>query len=67
MRRPIRVSVPRRILSSENPVRQEYLSTIADMALSIELFTPDPPRGHGPLGSFLNEELHNESAVERAS
>jgi len=37
------------------------------MDLSIELFTPDPPRGHGPLESFLNEELHNESAVERAS
>lgn len=67
MGRPIRVSVPRRILSSENPVRQEYLNTIADMDLSIELFTPDPPRGHGPLGSFLNEELYNESAVERAS
>ena len=67
MGRPIRVSVPRRILSSENPVRQEYLNTIADMDLSIELFTPDPPKRHGPLGSFLNEELHNESAVERAS
>jgi hypothetical protein len=37
------------------------------MDLSIELFTPDPQRGHGPLGSFLNEELYNESAVERAS
>ena len=67
MGRPIHVSVPRRILSSENPIRQEYLNTIADMDLSIELFTPDPPRGHGPLGSFLNEELHNESAVVRAS
>ncbi|WP_135305440.1 sugar phosphate isomerase/epimerase family protein [Haloarcula amylovorans] len=67
MGRPIRISVPRRILSSENPVRQEYLSTIAEMNLSIELFTPDPPGGHGPLGSFLNEELYNESAVERAS
>jgi len=67
MGRPIRVSVPRRILSSGNRVRQEYLSTIADMDLSIELFTPDPLRGHGPLGSFLNEELYNESAVERAS
>jgi hypothetical protein len=54
MRRPIRVSVPRRTLSSENPVRQEYLNTIADMDLGIELFTPDPPREHGPLGSFLN-------------
>jgi len=67
MGRPIRVSVPRRILSSENPVRQEYLNTIDDMDLGIELFTPNPPRGHGPLGSFLNEELYNESAVERAS
>jgi len=67
MGRPIHVSVPRSILSSENPVRQEYLSTIADMDLGIELFTPDPQRGHGPLGSFLNEELYNESAVERAS
>jgi hypothetical protein len=37
------------------------------MDLGIELFTPDPQRGHGPLGSFLNEELYNESAVERAS
>jgi len=67
MGRPIHASVPRRVLSSENPVRQEYLSTIADMDLSIELFTPDRSRGHGPLGSFLNEELYNEAAVERAS
>ena len=67
MGRPIYVSVPRSILSSENPVRQEYLNTIAEMALSIELFTPDPQRGNGPLGSFLNGELYNESAVERAS
>lgn len=37
MGRLIRVSVPRGVLSSENPVRQEYLSTIADMDLSIEL------------------------------
>jgi hypothetical protein len=37
------------------------------MDLSIELFTPDPQKGHGPLGSFLNEELYNESAAERAS
>jgi hypothetical protein len=67
MGRPIRVSVPRRILSSENPVRQEYLNTIDDMDLGIELFTPDPPRGNGPLRSFLNEEMYNESAVKRAS
>jgi hypothetical protein len=67
MGRPIYISVPRSILSSENPVRQEYLNTIADMDLDIELFTPDPQSGHGPLGSFLNEELYNESAVERAS
>ena len=67
MGRTIRISIPRQILSSENPVRQEYLSTIADMGLSIELFTPDPPMGNGPLGSLLNEELYNESAVERAS
>ncbi|ERG97615.1 MAG: hypothetical protein J07HQX50_01643 [Haloquadratum sp. J07HQX50] len=40
---------------------------IADLDLSIELFTPGPPKGHGLFGSFLNEELHNESAVERAS
>ncbi|WP_157969463.1 hypothetical protein [Haloplanus rubicundus] len=67
MGRPIRVSIPRHVLSSENPVRQEYLSTIANMDLSIELFTPDPPGGHGPLGSFLNEEQYNESAVKHAS
>lgn len=67
MGRPILVSTPRRMLSSEDPVRQEYLSTIVDMDFSIELFTPDPPKGHGPLRSFFNEELHNESAVKRAS
>ena len=67
MGRPIYVSVPRSILSSENPVRQEYLSTIVEMDLSSELFTPHLSRGDGPLGSFLNEELYNESAVKCAS
>lgn len=63
MGRPIVVSVPRQILSSEDPIHQEHLSTIADMDLSIELFTPDPPMGNGPLGSFLNKELDNESTI----
>lgn len=67
MQRPIQVSVPRHILSSEDPAHQEYLRTIADMDLSIELFTPDPPLGNGPIGSFINEELYNESAVKRAA
>ena len=63
----ITVSVPRHVLFAEKTARQEYLSTIAEMGLGVELFTPDPPQGHGSLTSFLTEELHNESAVESAS
>lgn len=67
MKRPIRVSVSRQVLFADTPVRQRYLETMADMDLSIELFTSESQGGDGPIGSFLNEELYNESAVKRAS
>lgn len=67
MPRSIRVSVPRRLLHTDDPIRQAYLTAIADCGLSIELFTPSRHQPDNPLSGFIHEELNNEPAVQLAN